>query len=454
LHNKNENSVSVSGAILFFPDWLNRSNQYRQRIFYTPKNQIVKPGLLSVVFIKIYRLIYDIQSSVFDWFLFLIKVPVGSLPKPANSEKKVIVFVGDRVILRSSRMAKWVKRNGDFFTVLLCHKLYFVEKFSNNEWDKILLFRNKFHLLRIIRQLKQVYLFHGFAPSSYYPDIVRQHVKVPFIIDMQDVYACYYGLNPGIRWIKAELPHEKNCLQLSDGLIGHSLEPNVALRKYGKIKPPSLYFPLYCDNDFFKRNIKSLDLDDLHLVYAGGVASSQRDKAQYGAIQFHDLIRVISGQKIHFHIYPSPTNFRADYEEYEQMSRHDSYFHFHHSVSQDQLASELNKYHFGLLPFFQIKSGQSAEKFKYATTLKLFNYIEAGIPILVSEDLVYQNRVIKRSDAGLTIREEDISRLKEIISTIDYASLVAGLMRKREEISLDMHIPRLFKFYRQIAGEG
>jgi hypothetical protein len=414
----------------------------------------VNPGLLSILFIKLYRLAFDLLTSVVDWILFLINFPVGSLPELSHSEKKIIVFVGDRMILRSSRMAKWVKRDGIFFTILLCHKLYFIEKFTNNEWDAVFLYRNKFHLLRIIRQLKHVYLFHGFAPSSYYPDLVRQQVKVPFIIDIQDVYACYYGLNPAVRWIKSELPHEKNCLQLSDGLIGHSLEPNVALRKYGKIKPPSLFFPLYCDNDFFQSNSKSLDTEDIHLVYAGGVAGSHRNKAQYGLIQFHDLIRVLSDQKIHFHIYPSPTNFKADYKEYEQMSGHNEYFHFHHSVSQDQLASELNKYHFGLLPFFQINSGQSAEKLKYATTLKLFNYIEAGIPILVSEDLVYQNWIIMRNNAGLTIREGDISHLKEIISTIDYSALVTGLIRKREEISLKKHIPRLFKFYRYIAGEG
>ncbi|HEY5123916.1 MAG TPA: hypothetical protein VIK14_09295 [Ignavibacteria bacterium] len=415
---------------------------------------MVNPGLLSILIIKIYRLTYDKVSSVVDGLLFLINIPVHSLSKLSNSEKKVIVFVGDRILLRSSRMAKWVKRNGDFFTILLYHKLYFVEKFSNNEWDKIFLYRNKFHLLRIIRQLKHVYLFHGFAPSSYYPDLVRRHVKVPFIIDMQDVYACYYGLNPAIRWIKAELPHEKNCLQLSDGLIGHSLEPNVALRKYGKIKPPSLFFPLYCDNDYFQSNIKSLNADDIHFVYAGGVAGSRRDKAQYGIIQFHDLIQVLSDQKIHFHIYPSPSNFKADYQEYEQISDHNNYFHFHHSVSQDQLAVELNKYHFGLLPFFLKNSGQSAEKFKYATTLKLFNYIEAGIPILVSKDLVYQNWIVKRNSAGLTIVQEDIFHLKEIISSIDYSALVAGLIRKREEISLKTHIPRLFKFYRHITGEG
>jgi hypothetical protein len=413
----------------------------------------VNSGKLSILYIKIHRLIYDVLSSGIDFFLYLVSFPVSILQRFPISEKKIIVFVGDRVVLRSSRIAKWVKRNGDFQTILLCHKLYFVKKFSNNEWDLILFYRNKFHLLRIIRQIKNVYLFHGFAPSSFYPDLIRQHVKVPFIIDMQDVYACYYGLNPGVRWIKAELPHEKNCLQLSDGLIAHSLEPNVALRKYGRMKPASLFFPLYCDNDYFLNNLKHLDINDIHLVYAGGVASSQRDKAQFGLIQFHELIRILSDQKIHFHIYPSPSNFKADYTEYEKLSDDKGFFHFHPSVSQDHLAVELNKYHFGLLPFFKKNSGQSAEKFKYATTLKLFNYLEAGIPVLVSEDLIFQNWIIKRSNAGMTIRPEDIFHLKKIISAVDYSAMVAGLIIKREEVSLKTHLPRLLEFYSLVASE-
>jgi hypothetical protein len=387
-----------------------------------------------------------------DWFPFFLNIPESQLRGKARSGGKVIVYINDQMILRSSRMAKWVKRNGDFHTILLCPKLHFIEKFSNSEWDQVIFYRNKFHLLRIIRQLENVYLYHGFAPKSFYPDLVRQNVKVPFIIDMQDVYACYYGLNPTVRWIKAELPHEKNCLQLSDGLIGQSLEPNVALRKYGKIKPPSLFFPLYCDNDYFEDNTKKLDPDDIHFVYAGGVAGSQRDKAQFGLVQFHNLIQVLSDQKIHFHIYPSPSNLRADYIEYEQIAERNHYFHFHQSVAQEQLASELSRYHFGVLPFFLKNAGQSADKFKYATTLKLFNYIEAGIPILVSEDLVYQNWIIKRHHAGITIQEKDLSHLRELLAAIDYPDMVKGLITKRTEISLLTHIPRLLKFYRQIAG--
>ena len=150
---------------------------------------------------------------------------------------------------------------------------------------------------------------------------------------------CYYSLNLDIRWIRAELPCEKNCLHRSSGVVGESLEPNVALRKYGKIKPPTLFFPLYCDNDYFQPNGKLMDINDLHVVYAGGVAGSHRDKAQYGMIQFHDLIRELSGQKIHFHIYPSPSNFSADFTEYRQIDAHNDYFHFH-PASHDSVGTK------------------------------------------------------------------------------------------------------------------
>lgn len=305
----------------------------------------------------------------------------------------------------------------------------------------------------MLKQINGVYLYHGCAPKSFYPDLVRQFVKEPFLIDMQDVFTCYYGLEPTIRGIKKEIPLERNCLLHSQGIVAQSLEPNVGIRKYAtKNKPPAIFFPLLCDNDKFLNNDKKLDAGDIHFVYAGGVAGSHRDKAHYGSIQFHDLIKVLDGQQIHFHIYPSPSNIRADYEEYVQIAQTTEYFHFHDSISLEALAGELNKYHFGLLPFFSTHSEQSKDKYKYATSLKLFNYIEAGLPILVSKDLVYQSWIVNRFNAGIVIGIEDLARMRQVVTAQDYTSLVDKLIGSREKISLKAHIPRLLKFYEEVAG--
>jgi hypothetical protein len=407
---------------------------------------------LIILYGKLYNLSYDVISSCFDFFLFIFKVRVHIPNDSKIPGIKKIVFAGGALMPRIPRIAIWLKRNG-FYTILVTYKKSFFEEFSNSEWDFILLFRNKYHLKRIIKQLKEVYIYHAFAPKSFYPDIIRQTVNTPFIIDMQDVYSCYYGLNPDTRWIKSELIFEKKCLQLASGVVGASLEPNVALRKYGRPKPLTIYFPLYCDNDFFRDNTKQLSENDIHLVYAGGIAGSHRNKNHYGAIQFRNLINVLSEQKIHFHIYPSPSAHSTDKSEYVQIDNNNIYFHFHKPVSQENLADELSKYHFGVLPFFSKDTGMSSEKSKYATSLKLFNYIEAGIPVLVSRDLEYQSWIVNRYCAGIVITPDDLSMIKEIVTAIDYRVMVENLMKNREEISLKKHIPRLIEFYKKIADK-
>ena len=253
---------------------------------------------------------------------------------------------------------------------------------------------------------------HGFAPKSYYCNIARKSVKAPYIHDMQDVYATYYGLHPTLNWLKKELPQERECLEKADGVVAHCLEANVAFRKYGIAKkPPTLFFPLYCDDDFFQEHNKVFNPDEIHLVYAGGVAGSHRNPKQYGNIQFHGLIKTLTEQGLHFHIYPSPGNIRADYEEYEEKAKKNALFHFHEPVAQHDLAKELSKYDFGILPFFKNLSEQSEDKLKYATTLKLFNYLEAGIPIIVSKDINFQAWMVERNGIGFSISFEDRTKL-------------------------------------------
>jgi len=408
----------------------------------------------KIFFFKLYWFLFARITTVTDVFLFVLNVPISKASQLKYTHKKIIVYLGQQLPPRIPRMAKWVKRSGEYSTMLVCSQRGYFEKFSNNEFDAVFLFRNEFHLKRILKQLPKISLIHAFAPKSYYPNLARQIVKHPFVLDMQDVYSIYYGLNPTLGWLKKELPHEKECLKKADGIIAHSLEPNVALRKYGiKKKPKTIFFPLYCDEDVFQNNEKKLNLDAIHIVYAGGVVGSHRNSAEYGSLQHHWLIKILSEQKIHFHLYPTPAGIHADYEEYKTIAKYNSYFHFHEPVAQQKLAAELSQYHFGILAFFTEQNKQSPDKYKFATTLKLFNYMEAGIPVLISKDIIYQRWMAERYKAGIVLSaKEDINSLREIILKIDYQKQVKDLMLKRNKISLSRNIPRLIKFYDQIIA--
>jgi hypothetical protein len=386
-------------------------------------------------------------SSVMDFTFWKLGL-FGKGGKSVSGRKK-IVFVGEFLPPRIARISKWLRKTGDFETILVCSGHGFVDKFSGNNFDAIHLFRNRYHQFMFMHQHRDAWMMHGFGPKSEYPDHARmQFSKIPFVHDMQDVLVTYYGTNPPLRWARRELPHERNCLEFAQGVVCHSLEPREGFKRFNIVKrPPTLYFPLYCDDEMFRDNTgKNLD-GEIHLVYAGGVAGSHRPKAQYGNIQFAWLIETLSHQKIHFHIYPSPSNIKADYEEYEQMAKANPFFHYHEPVAQENLSTELSKYHFGLLPFFLDSSDQSATKYKYATTLKLFNYIEAGLPVMVSPDLYYQSWVLNHYEAGILARRKDYFDLRPLITGLPYETRVKKLLAARHALALSNQIPRLIKLY-------
>ncbi len=405
---------------------------------------------LKILFYKIRWLLWDKSTSLFDFLLYQLSFSSNALRNERASTKR-IVFVGEFLPPRIPRMAKWLKREGDYYFILLCHQRGFVEKYTDPSFDETHLFRNNWHLKRILKKMVPPDLVHGFAPKSYYCNVARKSVQAPYIHDMQDVYATYYGLSPDLNWLKKELPHERECLENANGIVAHSMEVNVSYRKYGiHSKPRALFFPLYCDDDFFQQHTKTFNPKEIHLVYAGGVAGSHRNAKQYGNIQFQGLIKTLSEQQLHLHIYPSPSNIRADYEEYEAIAASNPFFHFHEPVAQQDLAKELGKYDFGILPFFKDLSEQSADKLNYATTLKLFNYLEAGIPILVSKDIFYQAWIVQRYRVGLMIAHEEVKDLGAKIKLLPYHELNGNVKAARMSLSLKHNISRLGKFYQDI----
>lgn len=414
---------------------------------------------LKVLWRKVLREGRTRGSALVDRLLYAFGVaPAVAHPWP---EEESLHFVCELLPARAGRVAKWVHRTTGTPIVLFCHREGFIPAFAGEGFARIVLFRNAWHLRRLFRVAPRPRLVHGFAPKSFYPDVARRTVQpqgIPYVHDLQDTLVVYYGTSPKARWLRAELPHERACMQGADGLVAHSLEPNEGFRRYGiarKDRPPTLFFPLYCDDDAFVDDVPKVGDGALHLVYAGGVAGSHRDPRHYGNIQFFGLIRTLTEQGLHFHIYPSPTNIRADVEEYEALARTNGRFHFHAPVPQERLSRELARYHFGIhLGFINdAEHGQSEAKYRLCTTLKLFNFIEAGLPVLSSENLDFQAWMVTRHGAGLALDRSDVERLGAVLGGVDHSVLTASTLRGRAILSLKKNVPRLLEFHLRIVKE-
>lgn len=413
--------------------------------------------------LKMFAMLYF--TSTFDFVFYCLFIPAIKA-NYLSSSKKSIVYLGGNMPARIARIVKWHKRFEDYISILLCHKDGFRDKYSNPSIDHVVLFRNSWHLKRILRELKSVNLIHAFGPKSFYPAVALKYSTIPFVYDMQDVLVTYYGLHPSIRWFKHELPYEKYCLGHADGFVSHSLEFQEGIRQYqipkrdenasnlnAEYKPRNIFFPLCCDDDVQKIKKGKFNPEEIHIVYVGEVAGSFRDSKQFATIQFHYIIEEFRKQKIHLHLYAAPGTMSDDINEYKSIASKNPYVHMHESVHQSELANELSQYDFGLIPFFFKDTIHHWEKFKLSTSLKLFNYVEAGLPVISTEDIVFQSWIVERYGMGLIINKSDIPILGQIIKENNYQQLLSNIDKNRLAISLSKHIPRLLKFYDDIINK-
>lgn len=384
------------------------------------------------------------------------------LPKPVlygskAPNKPLILFLGDSLQARIPRMARYINREGTFRTELLVKSGKAFKVFDTDTFSKVQTYRSRWHLRRILKGISpdSVHLIHAFTLPSYQIKDAIIHTEIPVVMDVQDMHISYFGLNSPKLYMKLDMPYEAYSIKHAAGIVSQSIELTNACREY-KIdqRPPTLFFPVYCDDDQILPPQKNHDTDEIHVVYAGSISGSFQDDQHFGSMKLFWLIEAFARQKIHFHIYPSPTIRFRDLilKEYQEWDDKEPYFHLHESVSQQQLGQELSQYHYGLLPFFLEDTGRSANKLGLGSSQKLYNYIEVGLPVIISEDLRFQSWMARRYGGGIQVKKSDFNHLRELIEERDYTERIEHLVQHREKITLGQNIPRLLNFYQELRS--
>lgn len=399
-------------------------------------------------------LIKKIAERTLYWSTYIPDFLFFQLTKRKTPKEKIVVFVGMYMHARVARMARWVKQTSNRKCILVAQKAVFTPALSNDSFDKTFLFRNKWHLLKILKSYGgRNVIIHSFGPPHEAAfELIKlskeKNEKQVILFDFQDLMISNFGLNPPFSYMKKDLDREKFILNNADGIVAHSLELQTAKKYFGEIKTPKLFFPLYVDNVAFKEKANKID-DELHLVYVGGVHSKFQNKDYFGGLQLYWLVEKLNEQKIHFHIYPAPTNRKEDLIDYIKFDKKFDYFHLHEPVSQANLIEEINKYDFGVIPFFHNTNNKLNAKRTYCTTLKLFNYIEAGIPMIIGEDTAFENFLGQRFNSSISFTYEMFDDVRKNLSSINYNETLEHIRQTRETYSLENNIQKLLEFYKR-----
>lgn len=383
-----------------------------------------------------------------EWIFILPDYIRFAFSRNESDNEKKIVFVGTVMHARIARMAKWLSRLADYKLVLICSASGYSSKLSGDHFHQVHTFRNSWDLKRKLARYDSTNaVFHLFGPpyqGAY--TAVKFIKKAKKIFDFQDLMVTNFGLKPPFLYMKRELKLEEFVLKNVDGIVNHSLELQTAKKYFGEIKAKKLFFPNYTDSDQFVNKSNKLK-DEIHLVFIGSVHSAYRNRDYFGGGMLHWLIEKLNKQKIHFHIYPAPTNIKEHLVDYIEMDKDLPYFHLHQSIGQEKLSEEISKYDFGVLPFFHRTNKMLNDKRYYATTLKIYNFFEAGLPVIIGEDVKFQNYIGKRFGGSIQAKWEDFDDLNTLIQKNNYDDLLELVRQNRQKQSLENNIPKLLNFY-------
>ncbi len=389
------------------------------------------------------------KYELFDQLFLNIKFYGSPLNYKTSIPNKRIVFAGQQLTHRMIKIIQWLKMYSNFEIIVVCQDSSQRKDLFPENYDHLVLFRNRTHLKRIILGAKYIDILYAFSSNPKHAAIAIESSSSFKIFDPYDCSIIYFGKQAVSKSQQIYVDQEKKCFQLADATVARSLENNAAYFIYGLKKKKNIFFSDYCDNTLFINNDISLDKnsDEITIVYAGFLKGKALNQISDGMTDFTSFIEAMEAQKIHFHIYPSPFAKRLDYADYIDMESKFKYFHIHSTVSQANLPRELSKYHFGALPQFKTENSTLSDyKIERATALKLFNFLEAGMPILISDEWKYMAWIVKRYNIGIVFGKKDFNDLRNKILSADYLKMKKNVLSIREKLSMKKNIPRLIQF--------
>ena len=376
-----------------------------------------------------------------------------ALARPAISSSPAtqlhVVFVTFHATAREFKLA---------YAALLCgHRVTLIAKHARpsnmaaHQFDAPYEADNPWRMLTLLDRLRPdvTHLFAHMDNARILP--VMLYAPSPVVYDPYD---CLQGMiKPENQYSRLELEAERTCFARADHICARSLEPLYLRRHFGYRMPATTYFPEYCWHPPQQRKARQVHNDEeLHIVYCGGVWPEDRfPSATHGYAQYLEVGRALGKQRIHLHLYPAQVPNVVHFDEffslYLEESKQNPFLHIHHSLPYEELMSELPKYDAALhVAGVTVNKGLgrvTRAKLDYSSANKLFDYIEAGLPVII-HDGKHQRGIVRHYGASVEI--SDISQAREALF-----STRNTMQSPKSSAAMAKHAERLGRMYQSVV---
>ncbi len=340
--------------------------------------------------------------------------------KKLGSGPKKILMVGWHSCVRLVKESLALIKSGHSVS-LITHML----PHCWNIFDDVSCYFNNDQLIKKLKKVKDEYdIFHVHNEPNAIVLATIENVKRTVIFDAHD-----YNLLrvPGCR------EDEILAVLYSDGIINVSQGIDAHIREtynLDKMGIPTEVIYSWCSEDWL---VKDEGHERKAIVYEGGYRSPE-NMSFFTYRNITSLVYHLIKQGYEFHLYGKVVP--QTKEIYEQLGAIT-----HNALDYKDLLLELGKYKWGF-------SGFVNEPFKthiqYCMTNKLFEYINAGTPVLTfgTEE---QNAFVKEYEIGVAI--DKIQDAKKQIEAADWDKLHKNVLERRKEFVMEKQVEKIIGLY-------
>ncbi len=261
-----------------------------------------------------------------------------------------------------------------------------------------------------------------------------------------------------------KFPFQRFCIENADALCCRDLQIHHVTHKVGYRHPEKLiFFPEYCWDfpEYRTHSKRRSDNGDIHVVSIGNFGIEKLGEEEWGYLE---IARRFAEQKVHFHIYlhwlwlSMPASVKDHHlSDYIDLSKTSEYFHLHPTVPMDQLIQEISKYDFGVNVIAAKVMGKRIKKynddhFKNCLSLRNIDYLDAGLPIIISRELNLQHFIAKKYGFTVDVSPEMFSNTKAYLKRFLSPDIKNKIVESRSNYTVKSQTKRLIAFYESLQS--
>ncbi len=356
------------------------------------------------------------------------------------SEKNpILLFIQDgSPCIRNIKYAEALSKKGISIHLLFRGKdPYTNYGYSNSIYQSLTKFKYRISVMKTIRKLIaehdiSIIHYHN-QPDVLCATMIKSKLNVPIVYDCHDFLSFKHHLS------NKEKKAEKMCNENSAGVVYPSQSYLDAAKQYYKFTELQLVFGNYYPSahllspDRFLPKLRAKD-GKIHIVYQGRLSEKQSDHRC-----IVDQLRTFNPDKYIIHLYPSNNKKFLAYKAIPNIVLHEK-------QPYHRLITELSAYDFGLV-MFNDTIIKKLSAIKYAFGNKTFDYLCAGLPVVVQDTLDEVSRFVVENKVGILL-----SQLDGLDINSSWDGFVRMVLDIRESYSMEHQINHLESFYSSVLS--